>query len=114
MDMADEMNVGRQMRQDALTAVGAVAGDDDLVVGEPPGDQVDEFQGQFRSGAMIRIVLGLGGFLLAFFPLRFFFPLVSPWRLRYSRAAMGKAKTWWVPRRGRRRSGRARPSRVPN
>ena len=77
MDMADEVNVGRQMTEDALAAVGAVAGDDDLVVGEPPGGQVDQFQGQFRSGAMIGIVLGLGRFCPGFF-----FPLVSPWRLR--------------------------------
>ena len=39
MHMADEVNVGRQVREDALTAVGAVTGDDDLIVGttEPPG-----------------------------------------------------------------------------
>ena len=42
---------------------------------------------------MIRIGLGLGGLLLPLFALRFFFPLVSPWRLRYRRTAMGKAKT---------------------
>ena len=76
--MADEMDVGGQMREDALTAVGAVAGDDDLIVGEPLGHQVDEFQGQFRSGAMIGIVLGFGGFLLALFPLRILFPLGQP------------------------------------
>ena len=38
--MADEMNVGRQVREDALTAVGAVTGDDDLIVGEPLGHQM--------------------------------------------------------------------------
>ena len=38
---------------------------------------------------MIRIVLGFGGFLLPLFPFGFFFPLVSPWRLRYKRMAMG-------------------------
>jgi len=70
MDMADEMNIGGQMRENALTAVGAVAGDEDLLVGEPLGHHDDEFQGQFRSSAMIRIVLGFGGFLLALFPLR--------------------------------------------
>ena len=42
---------------------------------------------------MIRIVLGFGGFLLTLFPSDSFFPLVSPWRLRYRRMAMGKAKT---------------------
>ena len=45
MHMADEVNVGRQVREDALTAVGAVTGDDDLLVGEPLGHHVDEFQG---------------------------------------------------------------------
>ena len=100
---ADEMNIGGQVRQDASTAIGAVTEHDDLIVGEPPGHQMDEFQGQFRSGAMIGIGLawlwpwpwlGFGrAFLaLAAFPL-LFFPLVSPWRLMYSRAAMGKAKT---------------------
>ena len=37
--MADEMNVGRQIREDALATVGAVARENDLVVGgtiEPP------------------------------------------------------------------------------
>jgi len=58
--MANEVNVGRQVREDALTSVGAVAGDHDLIVGEPLGHQDDEFQGQFRSSAMIRIVLGFG------------------------------------------------------
>jgi hypothetical protein len=45
MHMADEVNVGRQVREDALTAVGAVTGDDDLIVGEPLGHHDDEFQG---------------------------------------------------------------------
>ena len=43
--MADEVNVGRQVREDALTAVGAVTGDDDLIVGKPLGHHDDEFQG---------------------------------------------------------------------
>ena len=50
---------------------------------------------------MIRIVLGFGGFLLPFSPSDFF-PLVSPWRLRYKRMAMGKAKTLDGAKRGRR------------
>ena len=59
--------LGGQVGQDALAAVGAVAEDDDLVVGEPPGHQGDEFQGQFRSGAMIRDrALGLGDFFRPF------------------------------------------------
>src|SRR5208283_3370395 len=49
----------------ALTTIGAVAGDNDLVIGKPRGDQNDEFQGQFRSSAMVRIVLGAGCFPLA-------------------------------------------------
>ena len=62
---------------------------------------MDESQGQFRPGAMIGIRLGLA-VALAFFALPFldwaafplpFFPLVSPWRLMYSRAAIGKANT---------------------
>ena len=32
-------------------------------------------------------------FCWPFFPFGFFFPLVSPWRLRYKHMAMGKAKT---------------------
>ena len=82
------------MRQDASTTIGAVTEHDDLIVGEPAGHQLDEFQGQFRSGAMIGIGLGFGLDLGCRddFPL-LFFPLVSPWRLMYSRAAMGKAKT---------------------
>src|SRR5271157_3156130 len=75
MDMADEVNVGRQVREDALTSVGAVTGDDDLIVGEPLSHHVDEVQSQLRPGAMIRILLGLGGFLLALFPLRTLLPL---------------------------------------
>ncbi len=60
VDTADEVDVGGQVRQDALAARGAVAGDDDFIVGEPRGDQLDEFEGQFRPRAMIRIVLGSG------------------------------------------------------
>src|SRR5271157_6117965 len=44
MHMADEVNVGRQVREDALTSVGAVTGDDDLIVGEPLGHHDDEFR----------------------------------------------------------------------
>ena len=42
---------------------------------------------------MILSCLGLTGFCCPFFPFGFFFPLVSPWRLRYNPMAMGKAKT---------------------
>ena len=69
MDAADEMDVFGQLQQDALAAVGAVAGDDDFVVGEPGRGQFDEFDGQLRAGAMVGIGLGLFGFgsaLLAF------------------------------------------------
>ena len=79
MDMADEVNVLGQVGQHALAAVGAIAGDDDGVVGEPGRRQFDEFDGQFRAGAMVgsRLVLGLA--LALAWP---FFPLVSPWWLR--------------------------------
>ena len=78
MDVTDEMNVWGQMRENALAAVGTVAGDEDLLVGEPLGHQNDEFQGQFRSGAMIRIVLGFAEILLPFCSLRVLFPLGQP------------------------------------
>ena len=42
---------------------------------------------------MIGLCLGLAGFCCPSFPFGFFFPLVSPWRLRYKGMAMGKAKT---------------------
>ena len=78
MDVADEVNVLGQVGEHALAAVGAIAGDDeDLVVGEPGRRQFDEFDGQFRAGAMVgRSALG---FLALAWP---FFPFVSPWRLR--------------------------------
>ena len=37
MDMADELDVGGQMRQDASTPIGAVTEQEDLIVGEPSG-----------------------------------------------------------------------------
>ncbi len=69
MDVADQVNVLGQVPQHALTAVGAIAGDDDGVVGEPGGRQFDEFDRQFRACAMVGIGFGLLGFglrLLAF------------------------------------------------
>ena len=65
--MADEVNVRRQMREDALAPVGTVAGEDDLVVGIPLSHQLDEFEGQLGSSAMIGI--GLGGFAPTLLPL---------------------------------------------
>ena len=59
---------------------------------------------------MIRIVLGFGGFLLTLFPFGFFFPLVSPWRMRYRHMAMGKAKTLDGDQAGKATSGSARQS----
>src|SRR6478736_7464657 len=53
MDMADEVDVGGQVRQDALAAVGAISRDHDLVVGKPGGDQGNEFDGQLRAGAVV-------------------------------------------------------------
>src|SRR5512135_3757235 len=52
MDSADELNLGGQVRQDASTSIGAVAEDDDLIVGEPSGRQIDELEAQLRSRAM--------------------------------------------------------------
>ena len=69
MDMADEVNVGRQVRQDALAAVGAVAGDEDFVLGKPTGDQGNELDGQFGAGAMVRVPFRFAGFGLVLFSL---------------------------------------------
>jgi hypothetical protein len=52
----------------ALAAVGAIAGDDDGVVGKPSRRQVDEFGGQFRTGPMVGIGLGFLGLGLALLP----------------------------------------------
>ena len=49
---------------------------------------------------MIRIVLGFGGFLLTFFPLRILFPLGQPLAVAVQAMAMGKAKTFNDRRRG--------------
>ena len=68
MNVADEVNVGRQMRENALAPVGAVAGEDDLVVGIPLGNQLNEFEGQLGSSAMIGIRLGFGGFAPTLLP----------------------------------------------
>ena len=59
MNVVDEVNVGRQMRENAFAPVGAVARENDLVVGVPLGHQLDELEGQLGSSAMIGI--GLGG-----------------------------------------------------
>ena len=67
--MADEMSLGGQVRENALTAVGAIAGDDDLVVWEPLGHQLGQFEGEFRSGAMIGILFEFGGLPFALLPL---------------------------------------------
>ena len=53
--MADEVNVGGEVGQDALAAVSAVAANEDLVVRKPFSDQVDQFAGQFRTSAMVGI-----------------------------------------------------------
>src|SRR5262249_30985114 len=39
VNMADQVNVGGQFRQDALAAVGAVSADEDVVVRKPRGNQ---------------------------------------------------------------------------
>ena len=67
LDMADEVNVGGQMRENAVAPVGAVTGKDDLVVGVPLSHQLNELEGQLRSSAMIGI--GLRGFAWSLLPL---------------------------------------------
>ena len=67
MNMADEVNVGGQMRENAVAPVGTVTGEDDLVVGVPLSHQLNEFEGQLGSSAMIGI--GLGGFAPPLLPL---------------------------------------------
>jgi len=58
MDVADEVDVLGQVGEHALAAIGAIAGDDEGVVGEPGRRQFDEFDGEFRAGAMVGIGLG--------------------------------------------------------
>jgi len=70
MDVADEVNIFGQVAEHALAAVGAIAGDNDGVVGKPGRRQFDEFDGPFRAGAMAGVNLGLFGFGLALLPFR--------------------------------------------
>ena len=53
VDVADQIDVGRQVPQHALAAVGAVAADQDLPLGKPGGEQPDQLHGQFGPGAMV-------------------------------------------------------------
>ena len=55
MDVANEVNIGWKIREDALAAISAVASEHNLVVGEPFGCQLDEFACQFGSSAMVGI-----------------------------------------------------------
>ena len=66
MNVTDEVNVGRQMRENALASIGAVTGEDNLVVGVPLSHQLNEFEGQLGSSAMIG--MGFGGFAPPFLP----------------------------------------------
>jgi hypothetical protein len=84
MHMADEVDILRQLLQDALAAVSAVARNQQFSLGKPACHKANQLHGQFRSGAMI----GVGQAWL--FPLQ---PLVKPWRLRYSRKAIGRLHT---------------------
>ena len=63
MHVADEMDVGWELRQDALAALGAVAGDEDVALGKPGGGQGNQLDGQLRPRAMIGRRFGLLGFL---------------------------------------------------
>lgn len=67
MDTADEMNVGGELRQDAVAAVGAVAADEDVIVWKPRGNQGDQLDGELRTSAMIGVGLGFGGLGFALF-----------------------------------------------
>ena len=58
MDMADEVSIGRQVRQNTLAALGTVAADQDVIVGKPLGHKMDQFESQFRPCAMVWIVFG--------------------------------------------------------
>ena len=71
MDVADELDLGREFREDTPPAVGAVTREHDLIVREPLGHQFHEFEGQVRPSAMVRIVLRptLLPLLLLFLPL---------------------------------------------
>ena len=60
MDVADEVNVVREMGQDALAAVSTIAADQDLVLRKPSSDQGNQLNGQFGTGAMMGIGLGFG------------------------------------------------------
>ena len=55
------------MRQHALAAVGAVAGDEDLVVGKPGGDQGNQLDRKLGPGAMVGVGLGFAGLGLVLF-----------------------------------------------
>ena len=61
MNVADEVDVGGQVPQHALAAVGAVAADDELPVREPGGHHGQHLAEQLGPGA----VVGVGRPLLA-------------------------------------------------
>jgi hypothetical protein len=61
-------DVGQQMRENAFASVGAVAGEDDLVVGVRLGHRLNEFEGQLGSSVVVGI--GLGGFAATLLSLR--------------------------------------------
>src|SRR5512142_396364 len=88
---ADQVDVPRQVPQDALAAVGAVAADDDRPPREQLREPLDQRHGQLGAGAVVRVgrpllpLLDPGLTLLAFGQ--------PPWRLRYSRTPTGTAQT---------------------
>jgi hypothetical protein len=55
VDVTNEVNIGRKIREDTLAAVSAVDGEYNLVVGEPFSCQPDEFAGKFGSSPMVGI-----------------------------------------------------------
>ena len=82
-----QVNVVGKLGQDALAAVSAVAADEDVIVGKPVETKVISSTASSGRVRWLGSALGLAVLVLAFLP------LVSPWRLRYSRMETGKAKT---------------------
>jgi len=63
MDMADEVDVAGEFRQDTFATIGAVGSDEDFAVGKPRCGQGKQLAGQLGAGAMIDGGFALLGFL---------------------------------------------------
>jgi len=75
MDMADEMDVRRKLRQDALAAVGAVARNEQVAFRKPRGGQGNQFDGQLGTRAMVGRSFSFLDFLITWFLLALGEPL---------------------------------------